>query len=170
VGCRSFAILCVDPDVPAEADDVNREGVEIAAGAARIEFFHWVLVDLPRSVRAIADGEFSAAVTARGKPGPAAPRGARQGINDYSLWFLADAAMSGDYHGYDGPCPPWNDPVSHRYVFTLHAIDVERLPLMGRFGGVDARKVIERHSLGSASLTGTYSLYTDSRGTARSGH
>jgi drug/metabolite transporter (DMT)-like permease len=32
------------------------------------------------------------------------------------------------------------------------------LPLMGRFYGADALKVIERHTLGKASVTGTYSL------------
>ena len=32
--------------------------------------------------------------------------------------------MFGDYYGYDGPCPPWNDELVHRYVFTLYALDV----------------------------------------------
>ena len=41
---------------------------------------------------------------------------------------------------------------------TLTAIDVDMLPLMGRFNGADAMKVIERHSLGHASITGTYTL------------
>ena len=52
----------------------------------------------------------------RGKPGPDAPHGARHGINDYTGWFASDADMAGDYYGYDGPCPPWNDEIPHRYV------------------------------------------------------
>ena len=41
--------------------------------------------------------------------------------------------MSGDYFGYDGPCPPWNDALVHRYVFTLYALDVATLGLQGPF-------------------------------------
>ena len=100
---RSFAMLCVDPDVPSRGDAVNREGRVVPASLPRIEFCHWVLIDLPASLPAIARGEFSDGVTPRGKPGPAAKHGARQGINDYTGWFAGDAQMSGDYHGYDGP-------------------------------------------------------------------
>ena len=39
-------------------------------------------------------------------------------------WFASDKDMAGDYHGYDGPCPPWNDEIPHRYVFTVYALDV----------------------------------------------
>ena len=55
-------------------------------------------------------------VTARGKPGPHAPRDARQGVNDYTGWFAGDKDMAGNYFGYDGPCPPWND--AHRRIAT----------------------------------------------------
>jgi hypothetical protein len=79
----------------------------------------------------IERGEFSTGVTARGKPGPHAPRDARQGINDYTGWFAGDKDMAGNYFGYDGPCPPWNDEIAHRYVFTLYALDVPRLACRG---------------------------------------
>ncbi len=158
VGTRSFAIICHDVSVPSRGDDVNQEGREIPATLARVDFFHWVLVDLPAQLDAVAAGEFSDKVTPRGKAGPSTRHGARQGINDYTGWFAADHDMSGDYYGYDGPCPPWNDSIVHRYVFTVYALDVERLPLMGRFGGPDARKVIAHHRLGEASISGTYTL------------
>ncbi|RPH67584.1 MAG: YbhB/YbcL family Raf kinase inhibitor-like protein [Burkholderiales bacterium] len=158
VGTRSFAIVCHDPDVPSVPDDVNQDGREIPSTLARIEFFHWVLVDLPASAESIAAGEFSDNVTPKGKMGPAAHRGARQGVNDYTVWFAGDHDMEGDYYGYDGPCPPWNDSIVHRYVFTVYALDVERLPLTGRFSGADARKVIAHHRLGEASITGIYTL------------
>lgn len=158
VGTRSFAIICHDYDVPSEGDDVNKDDREIPASLARVDFYHWVLVDLPASVRKIAAGEFSDGVTPKGKNGPSAKHGARQGINDYTGWFSTDQDMAGDYYGYDGPCPPWNDSIIHHYVFTVYALDVERLPLMGRFGGGDARKVIEKHALGRGSITGTYTL------------
>ncbi len=158
VGTRSFAILCHDDDVPGKPDDVNQEGREIPETLGRVRFHHWILIDLPLSVRSIAAGEFSDGIVPRGKPGPTAKHGARQGINDYTGWFANDREMSGEYYGYDGPCPPWNDSIVHRYVFTVYALDVERLPLMGRFNGADARKVIRHHSLGEASITGTFTL------------
>ncbi len=157
-GTRSFAVVCHDPDVPSRADDVNQEGRAVRASLPRVDFFHWLLVDLPASMTSVAAGEFSSNVTPRGKPGPQAPHGARQGVNDYTGWFASDASMAGEYYGYDGPCPPWNDELPHRYVFTVYALDVERLPLDGPFRGADVRRAIERHVLGQASITGRYTL------------
>lgn len=157
-GTKSFAVICHDPDVPSRGDDVNQEGRTVPASLPRVDFFHWVLVDLPASVTSIAAGEFANGVTPRGKAGPAAAHGARQGINDYSPWFANDHDMSGDYFGYDGPCPPWNDELRHRYVFTVFALDVERLPLEGKFTGQQARDAMRGHILALASLTGVYTL------------
>jgi len=157
-GTRSFVLICHDPDVPSRGDDVNQEDRSVSASLPRVDFFHWVLVDLPASVSEIAAGSFSSEVTPAGKPGPEAPHGSRQGINDYTAWFAGDEAMRGDYHGYDGPCPPWNDELLHHYVFTLYALDVAHCPVEGRFDGTAVRKAIEGHVLGEASLTGTYTL------------
>ena len=157
-GTRSFALICHDPDVPSRGDDVNQEGRTVPADLPRVDFFHWVLVDLPASLREIAPGEFSREVVPKGKAGPQAPHGSRQGINDYTDWFAGDNDMRGDYYGYDGPCPPWNDSIIHHYVFTLYALDVARLPLDGRFTGPAVRQAIAGHILAQASLTGTYSL------------
>jgi Raf kinase inhibitor-like YbhB/YbcL family protein len=155
---KSYAIVCHDPDVPSRPDDVNQEGRVVRASLPRVEFFHWVLVDLPATVTSVAAGEFSSSVTPRGKPGPAGPHGARQGVNSYTDWFASDASMSGEYHGYDGPCPPWNDEVPHRYVFTIYALDVARLPVEGGFRGPDVLQAIQRHVLAQASITGRYTL------------
>lgn len=157
-GTRSFAVLCCDPDVPGTGDDVNREGRSVPASLPRVDFFHWVLIDLPNGLNEIAAGEFSREVTPRGKSGPQAAHNARQGINDYTAWFAGDHDMNGDYYGYDGPCPPWNDELRHRYVFTVFALAVERLPLTGKFTGAQVRKAMQGHILGEASLTGVYTL------------
>lgn len=157
-GTRSFAIVCHDYDVPSSGEDVNQEGREVPASLARADFFHWVLVDLPASIRAVAAGEFADGVVPKGQGGPATRHGARHGLNDYTGWFSGDQDMSGDYYGYDGPCPPWNDSIIHHYVFTVYALDADQLSLSGRFGGEEARKAIEQHALGRASITGTYSL------------
>ncbi|HUJ00499.1 MAG TPA: YbhB/YbcL family Raf kinase inhibitor-like protein [Usitatibacter sp.] len=157
-GTKSFAIVCHDPDVPSRGDDVNQEGRVVRASLPRVDFFHWVLVDLPASRHGIEAGELASSVTPHGKPGPQAAGGARQGINSYTDWFANDASMSGDYYGYDGPCPPWNDELPHRYVFTVYALDVERLPVEGVFRGPDVRQTVQRHVLAQASITGRYSL------------
>jgi phosphatidylethanolamine-binding protein (PEBP) family uncharacterized protein len=158
VGTKSLALICHDPDVPSRGDDVNQEGRVVPASLPRVDFFHWVLVDLPADAQPIARGEFSDGVTAHGKAGPHALRGARQGINDYTGWFAGDKDMAGNYFGYDGPCPPWNDELPHRYVFTLFALGVTRLDTAGVFTGVEARNAMSAHLLGRASLTGRYTL------------
>ena len=66
--------------------------------------------------------------------------------------------MRGDYYGYDGPCPPWNDEIMHRYVFTLFALDVPVLNVEGRPTGQQVRAAIQGHVLAEASLTGIYTL------------
>ena len=157
-GTQSFVVICHDPDVPSRGDDVNQEGRTVPATLPRIDFFHWVLIELPADTREIKAGELSNEVTPRGKGGPAAPHGARQGINDYTAWFAGDGDMRGDYFGYDGPCPPWNDEIVHRYVFTVFALDIDTLPLEGTFSGQQVRDAIKGHILAEASLTGLYAL------------
>jgi Raf kinase inhibitor-like YbhB/YbcL family protein len=158
MGTRSLVLICHDYDVPSKSDDVNKEGRTISALLPRVDFFHWVLVDLDPHSGPIRAGEFSDGVTARGKTGPQGPRGTRQGINDYTMWFAGDEAMKGDYYGYDGPCPPWNDSIAHHYVFTLYAVDLAQLPVNGTFRGADVLNAMKGHVLGEAKLTGVYSL------------
>ena len=157
-GTQSFALICHDPDVPSRGDDVNQEGRSVPAELPRVDFFHWVLVDLPADANNIAAGSHSETVTANGKPGPARPDGSRHGINDYTGWFAGDGQMKGDYFGYDGPCPPWNDSIRHRYVFTVFALDVPSVAVEGHFTGQQVREAIAGHILAQASITVTYSL------------
>ena len=155
---KSLALICHDPDVPSRGDDVNKEGRSVSASLPRVDFYHWALIDLSPSSLPIARGEFSRGVTARGKPGPAAPRGARQGINDYTGWFAGDKDMAGNYFGYDGPCPPWNDELKHHYVFTLYALDVPRLAVQGNFTGAEAVAAMKGSVLAKAAISGVYTL------------
>ncbi|MDQ2139264.1 YbhB/YbcL family Raf kinase inhibitor-like protein [Alcaligenaceae bacterium A4P071] len=160
-GTLSFALICHDPDVPSKPDDVNVEGRTVPADLPRMDFFHWVLVDLNPGLREIDEGTFSNSITPRGKGGPLAPMEARQGLNDYTKWFAADRDMNGEYFGYDGPCPPWNDEVAHRYIFTLYALNVSSLKLDGSFTGEDALRAMQGKVLAHASVRGTYSLNPD---------
>lgn len=157
-GTRSFALVCHDPDVPSVGDDVNVEGRTIDAALPRVDFYHWLLLDIPATVSEIAEGSHSNGVTVGGKPGPAAPGGLRHGVNDYTKWNAGDPQMAGDYYGYDGPCPPWNDARVHRYVFTLYALDVPRVATGDDLTGPALLAAIRPHVLASASLTGTYTL------------
>src|SRR3712207_5757148 len=46
MGTKSLALICHDYDVPSKPDDVNQEGRTIPSSLPRVDFFHWVLVDL----------------------------------------------------------------------------------------------------------------------------
>ncbi|MCC2597027.1 YbhB/YbcL family Raf kinase inhibitor-like protein [Pusillimonas sp. MFBS29] len=155
---QSFVVICHDPDVPSKPDDVNQEGREIPETLPRVDFYHWALIDLPATTVQIAEAAYSDGITPRGKAGPLALDGTRQGVNDFTVWFAADRDMNGDYFGYDGPCPPWNDAIVHRYIFTVYALDIPELPFEGRFTGADVIKAIQGHVLAQASITGIYTL------------
>ena len=157
-GTQSFVLTCVDADAPTRPDDVNQPGREVSAKLPRTEFVHWLMADIPAQVNEIAEGACSQGVTAKGKAAPAGPRGARQGINDYTGWFAADAAMNGTYLGYDGPCPPWNDARIHRYTFEVLALDVVHLDLPEGFDLAGLRAALEGHVLARAQRVGRYSL------------
>jgi len=159
-GTKSFALICHDFDVPSKGDDVNKSDREIPADLPRVDFFHWVMVDLPPNVTEIAEGSFSKGITPHGKPGPAIETmpGARHGLNDYTGWFASNPDMAGNWFGYDGPFPPFNDSLIHHYVFTVYALSVERAAVAGNFTGPEVRKAIYDHILAEATLSGTYTL------------
>ncbi len=162
VGTQSFALICHDFDVPSRGDDVNQPDREVPADLPRIDFFHWVLVDIPTARNRIAEGEFSRGITAHGKSGPQVDlpgwQGARHGLNDYTGWFAADPKMAGNWFGYDGPFPPFNDSLVHHYVFTLYALAVPQLPLSGHFTGAQVRQAMHPHVLAEAAHSGSYTL------------
>lgn len=158
-GTQSFSLICHDPVVPSVGDNVNQEGKTVPASLPRINFYHWLLLDIPASVTTLAAGSQSDAITPRGKTGPAAPHGLRHGVNDYTAWFAGDDAMRGQYFGYDGPCPPWNDELMHHYVFTVYALATPTLNVDGELNGENVLKAIDAAGvLGSARITGLYSL------------
>ena len=159
-GTKSYAVICHDYDVPSAADDVNQEDRTIPASLPRIDFYHWVLVDISASITALAEGADGSGIVAGGKePGPT-DTGIR-GLNNFTEWFANDADMAGSYGGYDGPCPPWNDEIMHHYVFTVYALDVETLGLSGKFGGSEALQAMDGHILAQGQCVGEYTLNAD---------
>jgi len=158
-GTASFALICIDPDVPTVAEMVGRDDVEIPVEQPRTDFIHWVMVEIPADIREIAAGTCSEGVTPRGKRDPQGPPGSRQGLNDYTGWFANTPEMAGDWRGYDGPYPPENDLRLHRYFFRMFALDVARLDVPARFDAADVLRAIQGHVLAEAAIHGTYSLH-----------
>jgi Raf kinase inhibitor-like YbhB/YbcL family protein len=157
VGTKSFAIICHDPDVRSSGKDVNQEGKTVPTDLPRVDFNHWVLVDIPANMSRISEGADSSGVTPKGKSAGQQPHGVT-GINSYTGWFAGDPDMGGNYGGYDGPCPPWNDSIMHHYHFTVYALDVESLGLSGAFSGAEALAALGSHVIDQGSFMGTYSM------------
>lgn len=156
-GTRSFALILQDADVPVDFSDANQEGKWIAATAPRRTFTHWVLVDIPAKVTSLKAGAEGDKLTPKGKPQLVAGYG-RRGLNDYGSFMATNPDMAGDYAGYDGPCPPWNDQRVHHYTLTVFALSVGHLPVEGKFDGGAVLKAIEPYILAKGSASATYSL------------
>lgn len=154
-GTKSYALIMMDPDVPTDFSNAGKEGVEIELGQLRQPFYHWVLADIPATMHSFKEGADSKGLEKK-KPGKTA-YGVR-GINDYTNFLKDDPKKKGLYAGYDGPCPPWNDARTHRYIFTLYALDVPSLGLTGEFTGLDVVQKMQGHVLGQSKVVGTYTL------------
>lgn len=161
-GTRGFVVMIKDLDAPSEADDVNQEDKTVSKKIPRVDFYHWLLVDVPPTVARIEEGQESNGVVPKGKS-PSKDALGKRGINDYTDFLAGDPELAGTYAGYDGPCPPWNDAIVHRYVFTVFALDVDHLDLGDEFRGADVEKAMEGHILDQGSVTATYTLNPDLR-------
>ena len=155
---QSLILICVDTDVPSSLEHFNKEGATISAALPRVEFMHWVMVDIRPIDGGVSEGECSDGITPGGKQNPNGPEGSRQGINDYTSFMAGDPEMEGSYFGYEGPCPPWNDEIAHHYRFKLFACDFDVCPVEETFTGQDVLKVVQGHILSETELTGLYSL------------
>lgn len=88
-------------------------------------FTHWVIFNIPGKLTGLPEGV---------PKKKALDNGAEQARNDFGGT------------GYGGPDPPSG---SHRYIFTLTALDVEKIKK-------PSRKILKQHTLGEATLTGIY--------------
>ena len=140
-GTQSYALIVVDPDVPANFDNANKPDKTIAADAPRTNFYHWTLVDIPAKTKSLAEIKDKRTVNI-GK--------ASYGINGVNGF---------GFPGYDGPCPPWNDERLHHYHFKLYALDVPSLKLPEPVKAMDAEAALKGHVLAQGEVVGTYTTH-----------
>lgn len=112
-GTQSFALICHDPDAP-------------LVSPGTYGFVHWVLYNIPGSVRNLAEGtkEYTSGKSDFGRP------------------------------GYGGPMPP-NGHGRHHYFFWLLALDQE-LNLEPGLSLWQLLEKVEPHVIGMNRLVGTY--------------
>jgi Raf kinase inhibitor-like YbhB/YbcL family protein len=157
-GTKSYVITLTDIDNLAEQrEKQNKEGMTVPASAARRTMFHWVLVDIPANVTSLPEGADSEGRVPHGKPQTPAKVGVR-GLNAMTVFMAANEQMKGQYYGYDGPCPAWNDELLHRYVYTVYAMSVASLNLTGSFDGAAAMAAIKDKVLAQGQVTGVASM------------
>lgn len=94
---------------------------------------HWLVINIPAHVTFLEEG------ASRKKM----PQGSMELKNSF-----------GDI-GYGGPQPP-KGTGDHPYVFTLHALNVEKLDLGANTSLSTFKKALEGKILGSATITGKY--------------
>jgi Raf kinase inhibitor-like YbhB/YbcL family protein len=99
-------------------------------------FWHWVVLGIPGSVTELETG-------AAGTDGSGLPAGAFHVRNDYMV------------KNFGGAAPPKGDP-PHRYVFAVHALDVESLGVNDEISPAVAGFNMRFHTVARALLIPVY--------------
>lgn len=154
-GTKSYAVIMNDTDSPkTDREKMNKDGMTVPTTAQRQTFYHWVLVDIPASVRSLKESADSTGRVIHGKTTPAAV--GKHGLNMFTVAFAANDALKGKYFGYDGPCPPWNDENLHHYHFMVYALSVKSLDLPADFDGPAAMAAMKGKILAEGKLDAIY--------------
>lgn len=99
-------------------------------------WWHWVVYNIPANVAQLATGAGDPAKNLL-------PAGAAQGNTDVGS------------PGFLGACPAKGDK-THHYIFTVHALDTDKLDIPQGATSAIARFNIYRHAIGKATLTAFY--------------
>lgn len=114
---KSLVLIVDDPDAP-DPD------------APKMTWVHWVLYNIPVSVKSFAQGASAKEL----------PAGTKEGTNSWNRT------------GYGGPCPPIG---RHRYFHKLYALDTV-LPDLSAPTKEQLEKAMQGHILAKTELIGTY--------------
>lgn len=95
-------------------------------------WWHWVVFNIPSNKTTLASGF-----------GNSDSKEAIQSITDYGKT------------GFGGACPPVGDK-AHRYIFTVHALDIETLGLDKNTNAATVGYYINSHSIAKASIISYY--------------
>ncbi len=98
-------------------------------------WWHWLIVDIPVTVTTLASGVVL--------DGVGAPEGCVEFMNDFGE------------RGYGGAAPPPGDR-DHRYIFTVHALDVPKLGISGDTPNGAVGFNLTAHTLARGSIAGVY--------------
>lgn len=154
-GTQSYAIIMNDTDsLKTNRDKMDKEGMTVPSTSERQTFYNWVLVDIPANVQSLKEGADSTARVVRGKTTPSTV--GTHGLNMYTVAFAANDALKGNYLGYDGPCPPWNDDNVHHYHFFVYALSVKSLGLPANFDGPAAMEAMKGKVLAEGKFDAIY--------------
>jgi len=99
-------------------------------------WWHWVVIDIPADMHGLQPGAGDPAAKRM-------PAGVRQMRTDFGAT------------GWGGPCPPKGDR-PHRYVFTVHALKVEKLEVPEDATAALVGFMINANRIGKASFTAKY--------------
>ena len=96
-------------------------------------WWHWIVYDIPANASSLDSG-------AGALNGTDLPENAIQATSDYGV------------QAFGGMCPPPGDK-PHRYIFTVHALNVEQLELPEDATSAAVRYVINANTIAKASFT-----------------
>lgn len=131
-GNRSPALLWHNVPPNAKSLAVTMYDPDAPTGSG---WWHWVVYNIPVSANGLQDNAGSA-------DGKNLPLGSAQGRTDFGT------------AGYGGACPPAGDR-PHRYVFTVHALDVERITPPADASAAMVGYLIHSHRTAGATLQTT---------------
>lgn len=97
-------------------------------------WWHWLIVNIPSDTHQIVENASAK---------KSLPKDALETTTDYG------------HAGFGGACPPQGDK-AHRYVFTVHALDIENLQVKADTKSAVVGFMINKHTIQKASLISYY--------------
>jgi Raf kinase inhibitor-like YbhB/YbcL family protein len=97
-------------------------------------WWHWIVVNIPANVKEIPQDASAKHLL---------PKGAIETMTDFGK------------PGFGGPCPPKGDK-PHRYIFTVYALDTEKLDVKPSTDSAHVGYLINQHAIAKSSLISYY--------------